>query len=179
MLLSGNQAQVTQALTTLLKDLENDLTVAASLAGTIANYSADFAMQLSDAAKQAGATAAALGDFLYDMISLSAVLVKGNISDTYAITKDSPQLATVTGQDQTLSAVLSIPQVNAVGYSNDAKINTGNSSGDPQKSLSNISALLGITFVAFAAVLISFLTVRARYRNLRDTKTKWSGARVQ
>jgi outer membrane protein assembly factor BamB len=128
-LVSGDPTQVAQVLPGILKEMENDLNLAASIAGTLAET-------LADGANAAASLAASLGDFLNDVINLTAVLIKGNLWDDYILTSATLLLSVVVDPNETLNAILSTPQ-GEIGYANGVWENTGNLTGFVHSDITN------------------------------------------
>jgi hypothetical protein len=128
-LVSGDSTLVAQVLPGILKEMENDLNLYASIAGTLAET-------LADGANEAASLAASLGDFLFDMISLTATLVRGNLWDDYILTSATSLLSVVVDPNETVNAILSTPQ-GEVGYANGVWENTGNLTGFVHSDITN------------------------------------------
>lgn len=95
------------------------------------------ALALSSAkAAQLAAEAIGLGTFLYDMVTLTAVLVKGSVSDSYKIAKITPMLSVEIDPNVTLDSLLT-SAAGSFGYSGGHWVNSANASGFVHTGVSN------------------------------------------
>ena len=105
----------------------------ASIAGYLIGGGIDiFLAQLQKASLEEVSAAssyyAAAGDFVYDIMTLTASLIKGDLSDTYIVTEAAPMLSTIVDPNEILNVVLHTSQGD-VGYADGVWENTGNLTG--------------------------------------------------
>jgi len=123
-------AQFSQLMQTMLPTMEQDLlSLEATLSGSLANA------LLSMANKDAGILAA-LGPFVYDFVALIAVVIKGELTDTYTVADISPTFTYVFDPNLVVDALLKTP-TGTVGYSDGQWQNPQNVTGFMHSNLAN------------------------------------------